>query len=461
MIDLTFVNETFTELSRAFSSGWYGLHRTATFLIGVAITLQLFVFGFEYITQGKPHENLIEYIAKIAFWTVIVGNFPAIMNTIGYIFTIFGARAAGSGNIITSPSGIMEAAIRTLNPLLEALTTFIQLDISEQGAGGAALNFFLPRATSAVESGVVLTQVIANLPKILIGIVVWLAAMISYIIITGTYILSFLEFRILTGLGVILIPFGLFKHTSYFTEKLVGSITGHGVKLMLLQFVIGIGLRIFAATDGLINPGDTINDLTYNGIFDILIKSIIFLIIALNIPSMATGILSGNPTLSSQGFAQAATIANAGANIGRTAGQFLGNKGLNAARGAVSAGGGISKAVNAAKQAAQIVGGAGGNKGDIRKAALRGFGGSVGQSAVDTITNTGRKLWNNLATPKTGSAQASLNQKGIASSAERQAKSTGAKDFLKKSSVEGGQAGKGIGKQILQDKKDREKTLKP
>lgn len=50
-----------------------------------------------------------------------------------------------------------------------------------------------------------------------------------------------IEFGLIATLGLILVPFGVFKHTAFIAEKLFAALISFGIKLMVLSFIIAIG----------------------------------------------------------------------------------------------------------------------------------------------------------------------------------------------------------------------------
>jgi type IV secretion system protein TrbL len=68
--------------------------------------------------------------------------------------------------------------------------------------------------------------------------------LLGYFIIAIQVFVTYLEFGIVSTLGLILIPFGVLKHTSFLCEKVFGAIISFGVKLMVLGLLVSITVPV-------------------------------------------------------------------------------------------------------------------------------------------------------------------------------------------------------------------------
>lgn len=413
------IDDAFESFIFNVGNSYFEFRKIFIFLITAITTIQLGIHFVRFGLRGKPDESPVDFLLKLVFWYAVIFYTPEIMSTVQSTFVRLGARGSASSPI-SLPSAIIRAGWQASTPIMEVALSIVE-DV-ERGRWGA-----LKKTTEWI------SVVLANFPKLLLSFFVSLAIMLCYILIMAQFFMAYIEFAILGAAAAILFPLGLLKFTSFVNEKLVGAIIAHGVKLMLLQFAIGIGIRLFAA--GAITSASLLRDLEYGEIISALINAVLFAIIVMNIPALATGIMSGQPTLSGQSIQQAAV---AGAVVGRGArntGRAVGAIAAGAASGGVGAVGAATKAIGAGRAAGGFYRGAG--AGTQGRAALSAMGGSLASSAGTGIRDAGRKMWRRVGTPSTQAGRAGLRQ--IAQN--RRTQSTGLVDYIRRSKAEGARAG--------------------
>ena len=64
--------------------------------------------------------------------------------------------------------------------------------------------------------------------------------MICAAIVVLQYIMAMVEYQIIVGVGILLVPFALFDKTRFITEKFIGAIFGHLIKIILIIVIIGV-----------------------------------------------------------------------------------------------------------------------------------------------------------------------------------------------------------------------------
>ena len=70
-------------------------------------------------------------------------------------------------------------------------------------------------------------NLLTNAAQVLLCVIALLAMMICAAIVVLQYIMAMVEYQILVGVGILLVPFALFDKTRFITEKFVGAIFGH------------------------------------------------------------------------------------------------------------------------------------------------------------------------------------------------------------------------------------------
>ena len=132
---------------------------------------------------------------------------------------------------------------------------------------------------------------LTNAGQIVLCIVALLAMMICAGIVVLQYIMAMVEYQIIVGVGILLVPFALFDKTRFITEKFIGAIFGHLIKIILIIVIIGVFSGAFVS----------LAKVQFTGSLDQIVKYVftmlLYAILASSVPAIATGILSGSPSL--------------------------------------------------------------------------------------------------------------------------------------------------------------------
>ena len=191
-------------------------------------------------------------------------------------------------------------------------------------------------------------NLLTNAAQVLLCVIALLAMMICAAIVVLQYIMAMVEYQILVGVGILLVPFALFDKTRFITEKFVGAIFGHLIKIVLIIVIIGVFSGSFVS----------LAKMDFTGSLDQIVKYIftmlLYAILASSVPAIATGILSGSPSLTGdtvlntartvmQGIQTAGVIAGATKHFTGSAMQ-TGYQGLSRGIGALSEAAGAAAA---------------------------------------------------------------------------------------------------------------------
>lgn len=128
----------------------------------------------------------------------------------------------------------------------------------------------------------------------LIALVAGLLMFLSFALIAGQMLLALAEAYIGVGGGVLILGFSGSRWTIKFAEGFLGWITGVGVKLLFLYLLVGIGMVVTSAWNSALigwTVGDPTLPLTIAG------GSLIFMLLAWNIPNTAASIVGGSDSL--------------------------------------------------------------------------------------------------------------------------------------------------------------------
>ena len=204
-----------------------------------------------------------------------------------------------------------------------------------------------------------------------VGLVCAFAVIFTGIFALLEYLVCFLEFMLVTTVGVILFPLSLWDGSKFMAEKLIGAIVGFFMKLLFCNIAIFLLIYGFISMFYFFSGGGFQG--TVDQIIFIFFICLMFFYICKSAPGLAQSLLTGAPSLSAAGAISAVggAVAAAGAvrdiaqKPARMASGFAGN-------------------IAAAGQASREVKSRGGTKAQQRAA----FFNSVGRSTVDSVKSS-------------------------------------------------------------------------
>jgi type IV secretion system protein TrbL len=234
------------------------------------------------------------------------------------------------------------------------VTGFAQLGL-KAGGSGMSVDAFLSSPSDLVRLGMTLvtgmtvqikelTGPIAffeNFAMILVIGISVLGVIIAFVILAVQVFVTIIEFRLVTLAAFVLVPFGIMKQTSFLSDRALGYVASSGLKLLTLAMIVSIGSKTFKTLT--LGPVPSIEVA-----ISILIASVVLVMLALTVPSIAAALVTGGPQLG----AGAAVAGMAGVAAG-AGGAYL------AARAAAGAPGAIASKAKAA--ASKLSGGGSGN----------------------------------------------------------------------------------------------------
>lgn len=291
-------------------------------LLGILATMELILVALWWAYSGNEAlSRLLRKVLTIFFFIWVIDNYSFILTwvTDGFVFT--GEKAAGGAAVdINDPSGILWAGLQVAKPILEHAK--------------AQASFF---------------------GSFFDGLVSLLSAFIicfAYFILAFQIFLTRIEFALISTLGLILVPFGVFKYTSFMAEKVFGAVISFGVKLMVLAFVVSVG---FPLMQTLSLPSDP----SWVEMLSVMFGSLAMALLSIHAPGVASGLLNGGPSLTA-GSAAGAGVAVAAGGAGTLLGGYAAAKigtgavgtGVAATHAATSGLGGVHGLVDAGRQAA-------------------------------------------------------------------------------------------------------------
>jgi len=308
--DVGILTTLLNTFSGAFANGIGFIQGDARWLLGVLMIIDLLLAVLLNLSDGDHMKTLITKILKYGFFIWLIMDYRNLSQMVLDSFKMVGLKAGGgaiSNTLFNDPSNIASYGIWVTEPIFQFIENLGMLDA------------------------------IKNLPKIMFTGFTGIIIMLCYFIIGIQIFITYLEFYIVDVLALILLPFGVNKHTAFLGEKAIGAVLSFGIKLMVLAFIASVAVP-------LVKTWSIPADPTYEQIFCLMLGSLAIAFLAWHAPGVASGLLSGHPTLtggSAAGFALAGGLAAYGMGA---AGVAAKNAGIAATKAAAGGAGKLSGA---------------------------------------------------------------------------------------------------------------------
>lgn len=254
------MNTLLTTFLAPLISAYANLIDEARWVLAFFITLEMIFFGLWW-ALGADNRIVdgIKKILKFGFWIWLVTNFPTIIDWVIQSFITAGFRAvsfAGPASVLMDPSALFNNYFVAADPIFKVIDSLAWYNL------GAIILFGLSL----------------------------LILLIAYLIMAAQVFLTVIEFYIICAVCLIILPFGVFRYTSFLGEKAIGALISYGVKFMTLALLLGLTNPVFASLVPPSNP-----DL--NTCFSVAAASLLLGFLFWNAPGVAAGLLAGTPSL--------------------------------------------------------------------------------------------------------------------------------------------------------------------
>lgn len=267
----------------------------------------------------------------IGFFAWLVSDWSGLSKTIVLGFAQLGLKAGGSGvnvnTFISSPSDLIYMGMKLVTGMADQLKEL-----------SGPVGFF------------------ENFAIILVIGVAMIGVIIAFVILAVQVFVSIIEFRLVTLAAFILIPFGIMKQTSFLSDRALGYVASSGLKVLTIALIVSVGSKTFETLT--LGPVPSIE-----AAISILIASVVLVMLALTVPSIAAALITGGPQIGAGAALAGAAGVAAGAGGAYLAGRAaLGAPGAIAAKAKAAAGrigGGSSAAPTAPGGGGAPGGGAG------------------------------------------------------------------------------------------------------
>jgi type IV secretion system protein TrbL len=325
---------------------------TAARILFLVSAIELTLAGLWWALKGENIlVGLLQKTLLIGLFAFFVLNWPTFLNAVLNGFVWVGFRAGGSSPaagivLIKDPSSIVDQAMTVTLPISDKLSSLSWTSIGSLILYGWAYIFTI----------------------------------LAFFFLALQVFVTYLEFYIVAALTLVLVPFGVFKHTAFIAERALGTVISFGVKLMVLSFIIAAAGPVLSSITVAANP-------TLTQAYSVLLAAMAIAYLAWHAPAIAGGMISGGPSLttgSAAGFVAATTLgALGGAAATSMAVRAGAAAGMSATRAAAGAAGTMRAGGALGVAGAQISG-----AGPVGQAtdAARGAGGAVMQSIAQAAS---------------------------------------------------------------------------
>lgn len=260
---------------------------------------------------------VINKVMKVGFFLLLIVNWDTINSAILRSFEIAGATASGLSNIGAgdwiSPSKILERGFNICGTLFK---DFQDTGITDNGG-------------------------IARLFMDLIAIAITIA---SFFFISLKVLITKIEFCIFSSLGVILLPFGAIRFTSFLFQRVVSGVFSFGVKLMIMYFLLGL----FDTLSGTLTSFE--ENVSFSSMLKMALSYATLAFLVWKLPNLAASMMNGQPSMEAGDVVRGATTAKS--TVAGAVGGAVGAAGaVSRVAGKTAAGYGFANATIKAAQA--------------------------------------------------------------------------------------------------------------
>lgn len=256
------------------------------------------------ITYVLQKDSLPDFVAALLLKILSVGFFyillqpqygPVWISDIVASFSQAGSAIGGQSQFGPSdPSSVFNCGTDVANAMLQSIS---------QNNSGITLGNILP-AVEACFSAIVCA----------LGVVV------AFAIIAGQLLITLIESYIVIGAGVFMLGFTGSRWTLVFGEKYVGYAVSVGIKLFMLELIVGLGYALGQQWAALFGNGIAPPE-TY---IEVVGAALIFGFVSWNIPGLAGSLMNGAPRMSLGSFLETAgAVAVGGVVLGSGVGGML------------------------------------------------------------------------------------------------------------------------------------------
>ena len=264
---------------------------------GLFFALVAIEIAWSAITYVLQKDSLPDFVAALLLKILSVGFFyillqpqygPVWISDILSSFSQAGSAIGGMPQLAPSdPSSIFNCGTDIANAMLQSVSN---------NPGGINFGNLLP----AIEA-------------VLAALICSLGVVIAFAIIAGQLLITLIESYIVIGAGVFMLGFTGSRWTLVFGEKYVGYAVSVGIKLFMLELIVGLGYGLGQQWAALFGNGIAPPE-TY---VEVVGAALVFGFLAWQVPSLAGSLMNGAPRMTLGSFLNTAgTVAVGGVVVG-------------------------------------------------------------------------------------------------------------------------------------------------
>jgi type IV secretion system protein TrbL len=263
-----FLTDLMIQLHTQFAAGANNILPDALWILASLATIELSLALLANIAKGEdPIMLIVNKLFKFGFFYWLLSNWATGMNITKMFFDTFqnfGVKAAlGGGDGITGPAKIGEIGIYLVDNLIKSIFNV---------------------STS--------TGVMGNLGLIILKLFIMLVILACFFWMALLLFLVCLEFYMSSTLTIVLLPFGVNRHTSFIGEKAIGAVLSFCFQVMVLQFVL---CTVIPMTSQWAQIEVQNNDLT--PVFRAVLGCLAVAFLTWKASELSQGLFSGTPSL--------------------------------------------------------------------------------------------------------------------------------------------------------------------
>ena len=371
--DVAVIDRFLDIFSRYIDSGFGLISGDVGFLVKVLIGIDVVLAALAW---AAGEDEVIQAFAKkilyVGFFAFILNNWNGLAQIIFNSFAALGLKATGSSLSYADflhPGKLAQAGVQGANVLLAQIQRL---------------------------SG--FPEVFWHLSEIMLMGLAWVVTLVAFFVIAIALFLAVIEFKLTTLKGFILVPFALWRGTSFIAEPVLGQIITSGVRILVFAVVTGIGTQIFTQ----ILPSNPAAELSLQDALTVPLASMTVGGLALYAPRIAAGIVSGAPQLGLGAAAAPAAVVGGALLLGGAGLAAAARAGAGAVGSAASLSGGArtAYALGSAAAGGEGLAGVGGGLAGVARAGVsaatsgvRAAGGRVADGVADRFAAGERDGW--------------------------------------------------------------------
>ena len=371
--DIAVIDRFVVVFSRYIDSGFGLISGDVGFLVKVLIGIDVVLAALAWAAgENEVIQAFAKKILYVGFFAFSLNNWNGLAQIIFKSFAALGLKATGSSLSYADflhPGKLAQAGVQGADVLLAQIQRL---------------------------SG--FPEVFWHLSEIMLMGLAWVVTLVAFFVIAIMLFLAVIEFKLTTLKGFILVPFALWRGTSFIAEPVLGQIITSGVRILVFAVVTGIGTQIFTQ----ILPSNPAAELSLQDALTVLLASMTVGALALYAPRIAAGIVSGAPQLGLGAAAAPAAVVGGALLLGGAGLAAAARAGAGAVGSAASLSGGArtAYALGSAAVGGEGLAGVGGGLAGVARAGVsaatsgvRAAGDRVADGVADRFAAGERDGW--------------------------------------------------------------------